>query len=131
MVRTEIIRKWLERVEYDMDTAIAMLKAKKYIYVIFMCQQSIEKCLKAMLAYMGKEVTPIHNLRRLSALAGIIEELENSRLIKLDFLSRYYINARYKEDLQELSKGITEKTAQDFIQFSEEIIKWLYQKMKQ
>ena len=47
-----------------------------------------------------------------------------------DFLSAYYINARYKEDLEELSKGITESVDRDFIQFAEETIKWLYQKIK-
>ena len=130
MVQSEVKQKWLERVAYDIDTARAMLKTKRYIYVIFMCQQSIEKCLKAVLASKEKEVVPIHNLRRLGELAGIIGELEESSLVKLDFLSRYYINARYKEDLQELSKGITESVAQDFIHFSENTIKWLYQQMK-
>jgi HEPN domain-containing protein len=123
-------QKWLERVTYDLDTAKAMLKTKRYIYAVFMCQQSIEKCLKALLAYKEKEILPIHNLRRLSELAKILEEYDKTTLVKLDFLSRYYINARYKEDLKELSKGITLKVAQDFVQFTEEIIEWLYQKMK-
>ena len=70
-------------------------------------------------------------LERVGELAGIIGEFEESGLVKLDFLSHYYINALYKEDLQELSKGITESVAQDFIQFSENTIKWLYRKMKQ
>ena len=51
-------------------------------------------------------------------------------MIKLDFLSSYYINARYKEDLEQLSKGITESVVQDFIQFTEGSITWLCQKMK-
>ena len=71
-----------------------------------------------------------NNERRLSELAGIIGELEESRLVNLDFLSGYYINARYKEDLEELSKGIIESVAQDFIQFAEETMKWLCQKIK-
>lgn len=130
MRESEISRKWLERVAYDMDTARAMLQTKRYVYVVFMCQQSIEKCLKALLAYKEKDVVPIHNLRRLAELGGVVGELEESTLVRLDFLSRYYINARYKEDLKQLSKGITETVAHDFIQFSEEVITWLYQKMK-
>jgi hypothetical protein len=50
--------------------------------------------------------------------------------MRLDFLSSYYINARYKEDLRQLSTGMTEKAVQDFIQFTEELIAWLCQKMK-
>jgi hypothetical protein len=37
MAQSEITEKWLERVVYDMDTARAMLRTKRYIYVVFMC----------------------------------------------------------------------------------------------
>lgn len=86
--------------------------------------------LKALLAYEDKEVVPIHNLRRLAELTMVSEELDEATFAKLDFLSSYYINARYKEDLQQLSKGITESVVRDFIQFSEGLIAWLCQKMK-
>ncbi len=122
--------KWLDRVTYDLDTAKAMLQTGRLIYAVFMCQQSLEKCFKALLSYQGKEIIPIHNLRRLAELSVVIHELNPDALIKLDFLSSYYINARYKEDLEQLSRGITETTAQDFIQFTEDLIKWLCQKMK-
>jgi HEPN domain-containing protein len=123
-------QKWLDRVAYDMDTAKAMLQTGRLIYAIFMCQQSLEKCFKALLAYQNKEILPIHNLRRLAEHSNVIHDLDESTLVKLDFLTSYYINARYKEDLQQLSKGITEQVVQDFIQFSEGFITWLCQKMK-
>lgn len=130
MKGSEISRKWLDRVLYDMDTAKAMLQTQRFIYAVFMCQQAIEKCFKALLVYQDVEIVPIHNLRRLAELAGVVDELDEAVLMKLDFLSRYYINARYKEDLNQLSKGITEPVTQDFIQFSQEIVAWLCQKMK-
>lgn len=130
MVDTKTFQKWLDRVAYDMDTAKAMLQTGRLVYAIFMCQQSLEKCFKALLAYEGKEIVPIHNLRRLAELAMVNQELDEATFVKLDFLSSYYINARYKEDLQQLSKGITEPVVQDFIQFSEGFIAWLCQKMK-
>ena len=123
-------QKWLDRVAYDIDTAKAMLQTDRLIYAIFMCQQSLEKCFKALLAHEEKEIVPIHNLRRLAEQASVIQELDDSTLMKLDFLSSYYINARYKEDLQQLSKGITGPMVQDFVQFSEGLITWLCQKMK-
>jgi len=112
-----ISQKWLDR-------------AGRLIYAIFMCQQSLEKCLKALLAYEDKEIVPIHNLRRLAEQASVIQELDDPTLVRLDFLSNYYINARYKEDLHQLSKGINEPVVRDFIQFSEGLITWLCQKMK-
>jgi HEPN domain-containing protein len=34
---------WMERVNYDWETARAMHKTGRYLYVVFMCQQAIEK----------------------------------------------------------------------------------------
>jgi HEPN domain-containing protein len=126
----KLFEKWLDRVAYDMDTAKAMVQTGRLIYAIFMCQQSLEKCFKAVLAHEEKEIVPIHNLRRLAEQASVIQQLSDSTLMKLDFLSSYYINARYKEDLEQLSKGVTGPMVQDFIQFSEGLITWLCQKMK-
>jgi HEPN domain-containing protein len=66
----------------------------------------------------------------LAELATVIKELDESTLLKLDFLSSYYVNARYKEDLQQVSKGINEALSKEFIQFTEGLIEWLCQKMK-
>ena len=38
---------WIEMSDYDFDTAKAMLETKRYLYVAFMCHQTIEKMLKA------------------------------------------------------------------------------------
>jgi HEPN domain-containing protein len=130
MNESKTFQRWLDRVTYDMDTAKAMLQTGRLIYSIFMCQQSLEKCFKALLAFQEKEIVPIHNLRRLAELATVIKEFDESTLTKLDFLSNYYINARYKEDLLVLSKGITEMVVRDFIRFSEGLIEWLCQRMK-
>jgi HEPN domain-containing protein len=119
MAQQKTSKMWLDRVAYDIDTAKAMLQTGRLIYAIFMCQQSLKKCFKALLAYKNKEIIPIHNLRHLAEVGEVIHELDEPTLVKLDFLSSYYVNARYKEDLQQLSRGITESVAQDFIQFSE------------
>lgn len=130
MNNSKVFQKWLDRVTYDIETAKAMLQTGRLVYTIFMCQQSLEKCFKALLSFKEKEPIPIHNLRRLAELATVIKELDESTLLKLDFLSSYYVNARYKEDLQQLSKGINEALAKEFIQFTEGLIEWLCQKMK-
>ena len=38
---------WGEMSDYDFNTAGAMLETKRYLYVGFMCHQTIEKVLKA------------------------------------------------------------------------------------
>ena len=129
-MNSDKVRRWKELSEYDLETAEVMHAAGRYIYSVFMCQQAIEKCFKALLAYNNDEVLPIHNLRRLVELSGVVGELDEDKLMKLDFLSRYYINARYKEDIADLSKGITEELSKSFISFTKETIQWLLQKIK-
>lgn len=109
--------------KYDVQTAEAMHDAGRYIYVLFMCQQALEKCLKAVVLHRGGEILPIHNLRRLAEQSGV--RFDEQQFRKLDFLSQYYINARYKEDLEELSRGITEEVSGDFLKFSREGITWI------
>jgi HEPN domain-containing protein len=112
--------KWLERSRYDLGTAVALVAAGRHIYVIFMCQQAIEKAFKAVLARQEKEVPPIHNLRRLAETAGLLETFPAEDVRRLDFLSQFYLNARYKEDIQELAKQVGEETARGFVQFTQE-----------
>ncbi len=124
------VKKWLERVEYDIQTAEAMLDTGRYIYAVFMCQQALEKSLKAIIAHKNAEVLPIHNLRRLLEASGLINNINEEELVKIDFLSQYYINARYKEDIAELSRGMTKEFSAEMIIFTKEMIKWILQEMK-
>lgn len=125
-----IHQKWLERVRYDIDTADAMYATGRYIYAVFMCQQALEKSFKALMAFKGMEIPPIHNLRRLAEITDVVGEITPEDLRKIDFLSQYYLNARYKEDIEELSLQITADTAKDYLNFSKEKIEWLTRKIR-
>ena len=41
------VQYWIDIAEYDMETASAMLQTGRYLYVGFMCHQTMEKILKA------------------------------------------------------------------------------------
>lgn len=125
-----IYQKWLERVKYDMDTADAMYETGRYIYTVFMCQQAVEKSFKALMVFKAIEILPVHNLRRLAELSGVIDEISPVDLRKMDFLSQFYLNARYKEDIEELSIQITAEVAKEYLEFSKEKVKWLIQEIK-
>ncbi len=61
----KITRNWNDLSDYDYITAKAMLKKHRYLYVVFTCQQSIEKMLKAVFC-TKKNLTPpyTHNLNK-------------------------------------------------------------------
>ena len=66
------IKYWLTTAEYDLVTAKSMLKTKRYLYVGFMCHQSIEKVLKAYYVKIKNKVPPYtHNLLFLAEETGI------------------------------------------------------------
>lgn len=108
-----------------------MYKAGRYLYVVFMYQQAIEKMLKAMLAFQGKEIKPIHHFPKLAGLAGVRHEFEEAALVLIENLSGYYLNARYKETIAALSKAIGKKEANDYLTKTNKVVSWLTQKMKQ
>ena len=58
---------WIELSDYDLETAEAMLRTKRYLYVGFMCHQAIEKIFKAYFVLLKSESTPYsHSLSYLA-----------------------------------------------------------------
>lgn len=119
------MKQWLERMRYDLASARSMLKMRKYLYVGFMCQQSIEKGLKALITSLDQEPPFIHNLRKLAFLAGIEDELEASQIDFLEQLTPFAIKARYGEYKKHLSELLSRKKAEEFIIETQRLIKWL------
>jgi len=39
----KITQNGYEPANYDLDSAVAMLKASRYLYIVFLCQQAIKK----------------------------------------------------------------------------------------
>jgi len=50
MNKQDKVKYWVDIANYDFDTAKAMLESKRFLYVGFMCHQTIEKILKAYLS---------------------------------------------------------------------------------
>jgi HEPN domain-containing protein len=126
----KIVGHWVERAQYDMETAKAMLECHRYLYVAYMCQQAIEKIIKAIIAQQGKENLPIHNLVRLSEIAQIRDELADDRLNFLAGLTPYHIEARYGDYKESLSEIINGDTAKELYNKTREFFQWLYLKIK-
>ncbi len=90
-----MVAHWIERSQYDLDTAKIMLETGRYLYVAYMCQQAVEKILKAIIARQGKENFPIHNLNRLAEIAMLRKRLSSDQFNFLAELTPYHIEARY------------------------------------
>jgi HEPN domain-containing protein len=121
---------WLERSEYDLETAKAMLDAKRYLYVAYMCQQAIEKLLKAIIAQHGKENLPIHNLNRLAELAELRSELTGEQVDLMAELTAYNIEARYGDYKESLSEVVNIQRAKTLYDQTQELFQWLFTKIR-
>jgi HEPN domain-containing protein len=123
-VMDDLSRQWAERARYDLDTAEAMLKAGRYLYVLFCCQQAVEKALKAVIVKKTGELPPrIHNLLRLAETAGI--ESSEEQIDLLTKLSGYYIKSRYPEEIRVAGAAITQRLAQEILGRTEQTVKWV------
>jgi len=121
---------WLLSMEYDLKTAASLLKNKRYIYVVFMCHLAIEKILKAILSEMYKELPPYtHNLNRLIEIGTIaLPDAYQAFINKINLQS---VPTRYPEDFQKLSKEFNKRIAEDHLQQTRGIIRWLKQNTPQ
>ncbi len=54
------VKYWSDLSEYDYDTALAMMQTGRYLYVGFMCHQTIEKILKAYYNAFTDEPALLH-----------------------------------------------------------------------
>ncbi len=121
---TAIPERWAEMARYDLETARAMLKSGRYLYVLFCCQQALEKMIKGVMAERTDELPPrIHNLMRLADGAGL--EIDENRADFLRELSAYYIQTRYPEEISALSREVTADLAHRILVSTEENMQWL------
>jgi HEPN domain-containing protein len=122
------VKSWLEKYKEDLKAAKAMLDARRYLWCGFICQQAIEKYLKAGYVKKYHRIPPyIHKLERLC------QELELSvpegilkAMIDID---KYYVSARYPAYKE--SVGIKNfRKAESVFTKTKEIVKWLKGELK-
>jgi len=119
---------WLDIAEYDMGSAESMLKAGRYAYVVFMCQQSLEKLAKGIYNYyMGDNVPRVHNISfvisKVLDTMGISEDETKFQLF--DKLAAYYLQGRYPSFKEKISQLVNEEQAKKILDESKEAFVWL------
>lgn len=120
----EAEQRWVDQAKYDLDTAQAMLDACRYMYVLFCCQQAVEKALKAKIVGLTGELPPrIHNLLRLSEKAGIDLQVEMAQFF--GELSDFYVQSRYPEEISAIGAKVSRDIATEILSKTEEVIQWL------
>ena len=118
---------WFDNAEYDLQTAKAMLETKRYLYVGFMCHQTIEKALKGIFVtrFPNEDLPHIHKLVRLANLCGITNDLSQEQLSLLDVLNPLNIEARYPVNKDLLLRSLPPERCEELIRETEVLLQWL------
>lgn len=121
-----MVNNWYKISDYDYKTAKSMLISGRYLYVAFLCQQAVEKMLKALFCRKYKNKTPpyIHNLIKLACEIKI-NNFSDEQFDFLSFLNAYYVESRYNEDFENLNKSINKKRAVEIYEKTGDLLKWL------
>jgi HEPN domain-containing protein len=117
---------WLAQVDYDLATAEYMLRAGRYIYVIFMTHMALEKTFKALVTEETQRLPPrTHNLIELAQRAQLVLSQEQQDFVgKINNAS---VVVRYPNDLAAMVSQYPEAVARDYLQSTKELIAWMRQ----
>jgi HEPN domain-containing protein len=90
------IKYWIELSEYDLETAESRYLTKRYMYVGFMCHQTIEKAFKAYYTKLNLKTAPYsHSLSYLAKNGGFYETFSDFQKDFIDQIEPLIIEARY------------------------------------
>lgn len=122
---------WLEIAQYDLNTAESMLESKRYLYVGFMCHQSIEKIIKGVYTNRFNKVPPkIHNLARLIKKVNLASDIPEELLETLNELNPLNIATRYPDQELDLIKELDYEYSSDLLKRTRRLFKWIKTKIQ-
>ena len=126
----EKVQYWIEISDYDLETAEAMLRSKRYLYVGFMCHQTIEKIFKAYYTSIKSESAPFsHSLSYLAKKGDFYESFSEVQKDFIDQIEPLNIAARYPSHKERLLKSLTEAKCNEILQGTKELQIWIKEKL--
>ena len=128
MTTQEKFEHWLDIAQYDLETADSMLTGGRWLYVVFMCQQAVEKLTKGLYTLYVDD-----NIPRVHIISSIIKRFEDKLLVTIpectidffDTLSAYYLNNRYPDFMNKMNSQIKETEAIETLVQTKEVFSWL------
>jgi len=122
----EKIRYWMEMAEYDLETAKVMLEGRRFLYVGFMCHQTIEKALKGYYVSAKNENPPYtHNLAFLAKEAGLYDKITEAQKDFIDLVEPLSVEARYPTHKGKLMQTLDYQRCREILRETEELYRWI------
>ena len=120
------VKYWIELSDYDLDTADAMLRTGRWLYVGYMCHQTIEKIFKAYWCSRKEEPAPYsHNLINLAQSCGLGQLLSDEQKAFIGEMMPLNIEARYPSYKQAIGESLTEQRCKELFDKTKEVQLWV------
>lgn len=127
---TDKVKYWIDLSDYDLETAVAMLNSKRYLYVGFMCHQTIEKAFKAYFTKINPDSVPFsHSLSYIAKKAGFYDMLDESQKDFIDIIEPLNIETRYPSHKEKLLRNLSFERCMELIQKTNDLQKWIKLKL--
>jgi HEPN domain-containing protein len=124
------IEYWMELATYDFETAKAMLRTERYLYVGFMAHQVVEKSLKALYWKRTASEPPYtHDLWKLIRNMNLALEVSDGLSDLIDQLQPLNIEARYPQDRERLISYLSRERCVALIGQVERMMAWIQSKL--
>ena len=124
------VNTWVQIAAEDFDVAEYCFHGKKYMWAMVMCQQAIEKLLKAIYVKQTDKIPEkTHNLTKLAKDTGIIKELSEETIILLEDLLIYYFGSRYPDKRAKFQLDFTVELMNNTMEQAREVYSWLKNKL--
>jgi len=130
MTTEEKVKYWIELSNYDMETSKVMFKTKRYLYVAFMCHQTIEKIFKAYFSKLMEETPPYtHKLTYLAQHGGFYDLLSEEQQNFVTELEPLNIETRYPEYKKRLMKRLSPYYCEMLVKKTKTLQKWIKEQL--
>ncbi len=126
----EHIKYWVDLSDYDLETAAAMLDSRRFLYVGFMCHQSIEKILKAYYRSKTTDNPPFsHSLSYLAKLSELYNEFSDEQKDFIDQIEPLNIETRYPSHKEQLFNSLNETKCTEILNLTKQLQEWIKAKL--
>ncbi|GHT66074.1 DNA-binding protein [Bacteroidia bacterium] len=130
MTNEEKVHYWIDLSDYDRDSIEAMWRGGRYLYVGFVCHQTIEKIFKAYYTKLRKDSPPlVHRLMYLAEQGGFCDTLSEEQKNFVRELDPLNIEARYPEYKERLLKRLTPAYCTELITKTKALQLWIKEKL--
>ena len=119
---------WLDLANYDLNSADAMFTTGRWFYVVFMCQQAIEKLCKGLYTlYLDDNVPKVHNIKQIFMCfeEKLTVNVDDDKYNLFDSLSAHYLTSRYPDFNMQTNRQTNKNEAERLLTKTKEVFSWL------